>query len=267
MAGLFQVLWGQQDGTFKKAETLNGTNDEPLVIPIEDDQFSLETICTRPTAADWDSDGDLDLIVGNFSGSFYVFTGQGEGRFEPAPQPVMTGDVPLKIDGHHSDPFVVDWDLDGDIDLLSGSSNGGVQWAENRAGAGKSPELQPFQTLIEPGTRIESGRSLAEADLRGPLSSTRVWVDDINSDGKLDILVGDTVTLISPAEGLSEEEMQNEYENWQESIKVASEEAYSSTAEEKQRDEAQERLRDLYKKRSDFMIEDRTGFVWLYLRK
>ena len=35
MAGLFQVLWGQADGTFKKAETLNGSDGQPLIIPVE----------------------------------------------------------------------------------------------------------------------------------------------------------------------------------------------------------------------------------------
>jgi hypothetical protein len=54
-------------------------------------------------------------------------------------------DKPLKIEGHHSDPFVVDWDGHGDLDLLSGSSEGGVQWAENRAGSEKAPQLELFR--------------------------------------------------------------------------------------------------------------------------
>ena len=34
MAGLFQVLYGEPDGTFRKAEVLRGTDGEPLVIPL-----------------------------------------------------------------------------------------------------------------------------------------------------------------------------------------------------------------------------------------
>jgi hypothetical protein len=90
---------------------------------------------------------------------------------------------------------VIDWDGDGDLDLLSGSSKGGVQWAENRAGPGKSPQLQPFRMLIKPGPHTESGTIAREADLKGPSGCTRVWVDDYNSDGKLDILVGDRMSI------------------------------------------------------------------------
>jgi FG-GAP-like repeat len=271
MAGLFQVLWGQADGTFKKAETLEGTDGEPLIIPVisrEKDPVSwLDNICTRPTAVDWDADGNLDLVVGNFAGSFFLFTGEGKGRFLPTPQIIKAGDRPLKIKGNHSDPFVVDWDADGDLDLVSGSSYGGVQWSENGAGAGKPPELKPFQTLIKPGSQARAGQSLGEDDLTGPGSTTRVWVDDVNSDGKLDILVGDSVTLVSPAKGVSEEEVRKRYAKWQEAIQVATKELNTSTDDATKRNEAMQRWQKLYQQRAEFMTEDRTGFVWLYLQK
>jgi hypothetical protein len=263
MAGLFQVLWGQPDGAFKKAVALSGTDGKPLIIPVDDDQWT-KNICTRPFAVDWDNDGHLDLVVGNFLGTFYLFKGQGEGKFLPEPEQIKAGDGPLKIEGHHSDPFVIDWDGDGDLDLLSGSSGGGVQWAENRAGPGKPPQSEAFRPLLERGPQVEYGQVLREEDLKGPLSSTRVWVDDINSDGKLDLLVGDHATLISPADNLSKNEFKEKFADWWKSVNESSKQLSSTSKDEKER---QQRFQELYRQRSAFMKEDTTGFVWLYLRK
>jgi hypothetical protein len=267
MAGLFQVLHGKTDGTFRRAEVLKGTDGEPLIIPIKGGDEITENICTRPFAVDWDGDGHLDLVVGNFSGTFYWFKGQGKGKFAPRPELIKAGDSPLRTVGAHSDPFVIDWDGDGDIDLLSGSSNGGVYWAENRASKGKLPELSPFRPLIQPAPAIEDGRPLGENELTGPTHATRVWVDDVNSDGKLDLLVGDSVTLVSPAKGLSAEEFKKKFADWQRAFQAASAALGSTGNDAKANAKANEEYSKVYSRRAEFMHEDMTGFVWLYLQK
>ena len=267
MAGLFQVLYGNGDGTFRKAEVLKGTDGKPLIIPAQGDAQLTEKICTRPFAVDWDGDGHLDLVVGNFAGTFYWFKGEGKGRFRPTPEIIKSGGEPLRIKGNHSDPFVIDWDGDGDLDLLSGSSDGGVQWAENIAGKGKPPVLRPFQVLIKPGRPIEYGQPLNEEELTGPTTSTRIWVADVNGDGKLDLLVGDSVTLISPAKGVSAEEFKKKFAAWQKAVEAVSKELSSEKADQAKRTKANEEFNKLYKQRTEFMKEERTGFVWLYLQK
>jgi FG-GAP-like repeat len=268
MAGLFQVLRGKEDGTFRKSEVLNGTDGQPLIIPIKGREEMTENICTRPFAVDWDGDGHLDLVVGNFSGTFYWFKGQGKGKFPPKPEPIKAGGSLLRIVGAHSDPFVIDWDGDGDLDLLSGSSNGGVNWAENHAAKGKkAPELGQFQPLIPPGRSIEYGKPLAEGDLTGPTHATRVWVDDVNSDGKLDLLVGDSVTLVAPAKGLSAEEFKKKFAEWEEASKAAIAAINAAGGDAKAREKADVEYRKVYTRRAAFMNEEMTGFVWLYLQK
>jgi FG-GAP-like repeat len=261
MAGLFQALWGQPDGTFKKAAPLCGTDGKPLIIPVKGDDW-IKNICTRPFAVDWDGDGHLDLVTGNFFGTFYLFKGQGKGQFLPQPEEMKAGDAPLRIQGYHSDPFVVDWDGDGDFDVLSG-----FQWAENLAGAGKPPRLKPFRTLIQHGPQLGYGEILREEDLKEPQSCTRIWVDDVNGDGKLDILVGDLVTLISPADHVTEKKFKKKFGDWQKAVTKAASQLNSNPQDQEGRREALTRYRNLYGQRTEFMKEDRTGFVWLYLHE
>jgi hypothetical protein len=266
MAGLFQVLYGKGDGTFRKAEVLKGTDGQPLIIPANNEDQLTEKICTRPFAVDWDGDGHLDLVVGNFAGTFYWFKGLGKGKFAPKPEIIKSGKSPLRIDAAHSDPFVIDWDGDGDLDLLSGSSNGGVYWAENTAGKGKVPDLKPFRPLINPGAPVKPGEPLREADLTAPGRATRVWVADVNGDGKLDLLVGDSVTLVSPAKGLSEQEFRKRYADWEKTFRAAQADL-NSAADQKARAKAVEAYNRAYQRRSEFMHEEMTGFVWVYLQK
>ena len=188
MAGLFQVLYGKTDGMFRKAEVLKGTDVEPLIIPVRSKPGKgedwMNNICTRPFAVDSRTvTGHLDLVVGTFPAKLYLFKGQGSGKFLPKPEEMKAGDRPLQVEGHHGDPFVIDWDGDGDLDILSGSSEGGVQWAENLAGPGKPPRVEPFRMLIGHGPRVDYGSILRDADIKGPLTDTRIWVDDGLGDG------------------------------------------------------------------------------------
>ncbi|MHC4840055.1 MAG: FG-GAP repeat domain-containing protein, partial [Planctomycetota bacterium] len=192
MVGSFWLLEGQKDGTFKKPIELKGTDGKLLQVHAKMDEKRTnltENICTRPFAVDWNGDGKLDIISGNFKGNFFLFIGEGEGKFQPTATKLTSEDgVELKVNGVHSDPFVIDWDKDGDLDLLAVGSAGEIVWAENTAeitdekvtGAeAQAPVLSGFKTIL---------KAVAE---NGPAGSTRMHIADVNGDGKLDILVGD----------------------------------------------------------------------------
>jgi hypothetical protein len=126
-------------------------------------------------------------------------------------------------------------------------------------------EFPPFS----PSNLADSSASgeIAGRKLKGPASRTRIWVDDVNSDGKLDILVGDTAPLISPANKVTEEEFKKRFADWNKSVGEAAKEMNAAANDSKKQNEAQQRYQNVYNQRSEFMTEDRTGFVWLYLRK
>ncbi|HTI51643.1 MAG TPA: VCBS repeat-containing protein, partial [Planctomycetaceae bacterium] len=190
-----------------------------------------------------------------------------------------SGKKRLQLQGFHSDPFVIDWDGDGDLDLISGSYQGGVQWAENLAGKGKLPELREFQWLIKPARHTDDNESDADEDeaesdelvteesVTGPARSTRVWVADVNGDGKLDLLVGDTVSLAAPAEGLSVETMKKKHAEWKAKVARTREIFDSPTASDRIRERALERMEELHEQLSEIVAQESTGFVWLYLQK
>jgi len=126
--------------------------------------------------------------------------------------------------------------------------------------------LKEFETLIKPGRTFETGELVNEAELTEPAGSTRVWVADVNGDGKLDILLGDSVTLISIAKGLSKETYRQKLEKWKKAYNAASN-AMTEARTAEQRTAAQKRFNEVYQQRTEFMNEDRTGYVWLYRRK
>ena len=124
-----------------------------------------------------------------------------------------------------------------------------------------------FRPLIKPGKEHKYGEPLREEELVSPTTATRIWVTDVNGDGKLDILVGDNTMLISPAKGLSREEFETKRKEWESKIAEVSKEMNDQKADDAARNKANEKFQKLYQEREKFMKEERTGFVWLYLQK
>jgi hypothetical protein len=257
MAGLFQVLWGEKDGTFRPAKALQGSDGKELLLPAGgSEDVDIDRICTRAFAADLDGDGKLDLVSGNFAGTFAFFRGEGPGKFAPVATWLQVPGGPMKV-GAHSDPFLIDWDADGDLDLLSGSAVGGAFLFPN-VGTKSAPSFGEKKTLVEPAGHGTASDELGDTHVKGPGDSTRVWADDLNGDGKLDLLLGDNATLYHAAKGVEASAAKEKLREWREAVQKLSEEGPEDFSE---RYQGLETVRDRH------VTQDRTGFVWVFYQK
>jgi hypothetical protein len=134
--GLIDVLCGDSSGGVWLLPN-SGTPTSPLFnvkVRVQDGAGNLDpggTTC--PAVGDWNRDGKKDLIVGETYGNIFYYENQGTDD-----APVFNGWEKLKVGhtypgaytidvGYYSRPDLADWDEDGVLDLLVGTSNGNVE--------------------------------------------------------------------------------------------------------------------------------------------
>lgn len=120
-------------------------------------QFAPDDFDFSPTFGDIDSDGDLDLLVGNNIGSIYCYRNTA-GPGQPMSLSYDFNPMWLDIDviGSVSTPTVYDLDGDGLQDLLIGERAGNINFFKN-VGSSTEPAFQASPTLQKIGqinTRI-----------------------------------------------------------------------------------------------------------------
>lgn len=197
-APVYVMRGGEERLKFSISEYLKTVTDG---FPLPMDEYPF---CTKPCFADLNGDGLLDLIYGNRMGKFYCINGvkaeaglsfSGTGKYLH-----YSDKSHVHIPAGYSSPHFVDWDADGDRDLLSGSKKGGVFYIENKGTANK-PVWEKPEILLEPLSYSEKGGQLSPYLLAGkgsptvPQYVTSVTTVDYNRDGKIDLVVGDHSTL------------------------------------------------------------------------
>ena len=147
-----------------------------------------------PVAVDWDQDGDMDLVVGDEDGRVAFIENTGDVKHN---MPVFHSPVYFKQQadrlkfGALVTPVSVDWDGDGDEDLVCGNTAGYIGFIENLDG-GNPPKWNNPVLLEAEGTpiRIIAGE---KGSIQGPAERkwgyTTVGVADWDHDGLMDIIV------------------------------------------------------------------------------
>jgi len=147
-----------------------------------------------PVAFDWDSDGDMDLICGDEDGrvAFIEHTGKTKQGVPQFKSPIYFRQKADNVKfGALATPFGVDWDGDGDEDIICGNTAGYIGFFEN-LGGGANPKWDRVKRLKAGGEtiRIMAG---SNGSIQGPCESkwgyTTQTVADWDHDGRPDIIV------------------------------------------------------------------------------
>ena len=110
----------------------DGTHTKPRKLTANGEDIDVYGM-PSPSLADFDSDGDLDLICGEFLDGFTYFENVGT-RKSPqlsAGRRLEHRGKTIAMDLQMITPTAVDWDRDGDPDLIVGDEDGRVAFVEN----------------------------------------------------------------------------------------------------------------------------------------
>jgi len=175
------------------AEPKATANDKPRYAApktIEVDGKPLEVFgCPTPNFADFDGDGDLDLLCGEFLDGFTYFENTGTRtapRYAAGRRPTTPDGRPVVMDLEMIVPIALDWERDGDVDLIVGDEDGRVALVENTGtfDAARTPQFLPPRYFQQQADALKCGA------LATPFAF------DWDGDGDFDIISGNTAGYI-----------------------------------------------------------------------
>lgn len=202
--GLQDIATGSADSDLQLLLNRGMVDGKPAVerirIPFNQfaDPYDSGDMSLKPCPVDWNGDGRDDLVWTGWGGFIHLLLNRnltGRAEFKDAGLFMGVGGLVNVVESPV--PDAVDWDGDGDADLICANVNGYFMLVEN-LGTSDQPKLAAAVPLKdENGREIRITAAEAGATIQGPCEQWWGYAScaaaDVDSDGDLDLIINDSL--------------------------------------------------------------------------
>jgi carbonic anhydrase len=186
--GDLDAFIGEDNGTIRYIENTRRPNPARFIERTGSDNplnsVSIGNFC-RPSFADIDTDGDLDVFIGTWFGfiRYYQNTGSATSPLFSEQAGSLNPFNSVNV-GYGSAPSFADLDKDGDLDAILGEEDGVINYFQN-TGSATSPAFTQRTGTLNPFNSVHVGNA-----------STPSFAD-LDADGDLDAFIGEYEGIIN----------------------------------------------------------------------
>ena len=187
--GDLDLVLGDQPGVLRYFQNNAGAYTELTAAANPFNGFTVGNSYSMPVAMDFDGDGDMDVAVGGSPGTMFALRNNGNGTFTNL---VGAGVNPFNgIDvGAFSDPAAIDYDNDGDIDLVIGGGGGTGSIAANNGALLVWQNNAGVFTAQVGAANPFNGAAFDVGSFASPTTG------DVDGDGDIDVVVGNSAGAV-----------------------------------------------------------------------
>ena len=176
------IIFGSREGwvCFLRGKSATVVFGEPRFVELGREKLDIGQF-SAPAVADWNGDGKIDLILGEgtySANSVYIYLNKGSSsspKFDKKERLYLAyGEGKMNLT-----PSIVDWDKDGDLDLVVGDEYGYINLYINEAGRRKVKTLKYAGRL-----KNKYGQDIDVGSMSTPCAT------DWDEDGDWDIICG-----------------------------------------------------------------------------